>query len=200
MGLTIHYSGQFRKRASLAGFVSEVKKIAETWGWAYHVFETEFPPESGDGIDEKLYGLLVTPPESEPLSFTFLSDRRLADVGSLSVWDKTEDPEGKSLYGSFTKTQFAGPDVHMEIIGLIRYLAPKYFTRFKVYDESDYWETGDEKVMREKFAFLDGALSKMRGQLESQERLSDETLEDYIGRVAKDVKKELDEEDEPMGQ
>jgi hypothetical protein len=39
----------------------------------------------------------------------------------------------------FTKTQYAGVETHMAMIRLIRYLDEKYFERFELHDESQYW-------------------------------------------------------------
>lgn len=192
MGLTIHYRGQFKKRASLPTFIEEVKDIATTLEWSHHVFETEFLTNADDNQPSgKLHGLVVNPPNCEPLHFTFLSNRRMASVLSLSVWDKAKDPTGRSLFHAFTKTQFAGPDVHIVIINLFRYLAARYFTRFKLYDEGGYWETGNEERLRANFHFLDRAIRVFGDRLEANKMKPGEKLEDFLLRIADATRREL---------
>jgi len=193
MGLTIHYQGRFRKRASLPEFIAEVSDIAETLNWPSHVFETDFLHDQVEQQhDGKLYGLLITPPECEPLHLTFLSNRRMSSVLTLSVWGKPGAEDVRGLYRSFTKTQFGGPDVHIIIVNLMRYLSKKYFAGFKLYDESRYWETGDEPFMREQFAFLDRAIRGVAEAIEQKMMRPGESWEEYILRMASGVKRDLD--------
>jgi len=43
MSITIHYNGRFNPEASLKNMIEEVKDIAETFNWEYHLFEQSFP-------------------------------------------------------------------------------------------------------------------------------------------------------------
>ena len=54
-----------------------------------------------------------------------------------NLWSMVEMDVGVRYAG--TKTQFAGPAVHIAICKLLRYLAKKYFKSIDVSDESDYW-------------------------------------------------------------
>lgn len=51
----------------------------------------------------------------------------------------------------FCKTQFAPAQVHVEVIGLLRELAP-LMEDFSVEDEGGYWETGDLQHLEEQLA------------------------------------------------
>ena len=42
----------------------------------------------------------------------------------------------------FTKTQFAGPQVHLKVLELLKALRP-FFRDLRVEDEGEYWETGN---------------------------------------------------------
>ena len=54
--------------------------------------------------------------------------------------------DGDLYIQEFTKTQFAGPDVHIEVVTLLRQLAP-HFTALIVEDEGEYWERDDRQVL-----------------------------------------------------
>ena len=49
------------------------------------------------------------------------------------------------------KTQFAGPDIHLTLMELLKHLQARYFAAFELSDEGGFWESGDEKVLRKQF-------------------------------------------------
>lgn len=57
---------------------------------------------------------------------------------------------GTDLASSWVKTQFAGPDVHVAVVGLFRRLLPR-FRELVVEDDAQYWETGDPDTLRDAF-------------------------------------------------
>ena len=82
MGLSIHYNGKLNKATELALLINEVKEIAVTKKWRCFIFEDTFEQNSFSEIAaiEKLYGIMITPPESEPLCFSFLSNGRMCGI------------------------------------------------------------------------------------------------------------------------
>jgi len=48
----------------------------------------------------------------------------------------------------YCKTQFAGIDVHVQIISLLKEIQP-HFTELQVTDESEYWETENKSLLQE---------------------------------------------------
>jgi hypothetical protein len=60
----------------------------------------------------------------------------------------------------FVKTQFAGVDTHVAIIGLLRSIQP-FFERLKVEDEGEFWTTSDESVLAEHIRRCDDILQEM---------------------------------------
>lgn len=131
MGLTIHYNGKFNPAASLPEMIEEVKDIAEVNKWKYHIYETEFPKDSigKESYNDKIYGIIVIPPNCEPVYLSFLSNGRMASEYGLQLWGSSKDKkEREYLYGLFTKTQYAGREIHKWIIHLFRYLKGKYFS------------------------------------------------------------------------
>ena len=131
MGLSINYSGSFKKEASLEAMIVEVKDIAEIYEWKYTINETRFPKNSFDKIeyDGKLYGISFTPPNSETISLTFLSNGKMCCGARLKFFDNSEKDK-MYLYMLSSKTQYAGSTIHKIIIHLLKYLSQKYFQDF----------------------------------------------------------------------
>jgi hypothetical protein len=192
MGLSIYYSGMFNPKASLSEMIDEVKDIAETEGWKHRVFENEFPAKalSKKAIDEQVYGILFSPPGSEPVTLCFLSNGELCNPFLYDFWLK--DKKSKKEFvtqGSFTKTQYAGATIHIKVIKLLRYLSEKYFSKFNLTDDGKYWETGDEKLLRTTFKEWGELIDGFADALETLEPKKGETTEDAILRAAKKVHK-----------
>ena len=188
MGLTFHYSGSFRKDASLPGLIEEVKDIAEINEWPHQVFEEHFPPDEfgKETFNNKIYGISFNPPGSEPVWLCFLSNGKLSSPELLEFYGKPENQkERKNLYLVSTKTQTAGVSTHKLIIDLLKYLDGKYLTGLKVYDEGQYWETGDEMLLAEIFKRFHATLDLFGKALEINDRLPNESYEDYFRRILK---------------
>ena len=183
MGLTIHYNGTFSSKASLPAMIEEVKDIAAAHHWPYHIYETHFPDHgfTSETFDGKVYGISFTPPESETVRLTFLSNGRLCNT----LWLKYPDnDEAKNyLYMLFTKTQFAGWQIHQQIIHILRYISRKYFQRFTVDDEGMYWETENVNILQERFKQYTDLLNTFSTGLEMMPVNPGESLEDYFKRI-----------------
>lgn len=95
----------------------------------------------------------------------------------------------KYLYQVSVKTQFAGPLVHMTLINLFRYLNEKYFIDFQMFDEGNYWETGDENVLKEKFTRYNKLFDMFYDGLECYPVNDGESLESYFNRLIEFVNK-----------
>ena len=140
MGLSIHYSGHIRQYALVDELLAEATDICENLDWTYHILD-------GNNTD-KLKGIGFSPEGCEPIFLTFLLNGRMCSPVNLMHRDIYEENglERELLYTTSTKTQYAGPDAHIAIIKLLRYLKEKYFSVFELNDEGMYWETMDEKV------------------------------------------------------
>lgn len=73
MGITIHYSGRLKEAEILPALIEEVKDIAQANHWKYHIFETLIAADKfgAEKYDNNIYGILFSPPESEPVWLTF---------------------------------------------------------------------------------------------------------------------------------
>ena len=83
------------------------------------------------------------------------------------------------------KTQFAGPEIHLWVVGLLNYLKEHYIPDLEVSDEGEYWETGNFDVLKEKMNFLDQKMDAVCGELSRVtgnhlERLSPQELASMI--------------------
>jgi hypothetical protein len=54
---------------------------------------------------------------------------------------------GSDLTQDFVKTQFAGPAVHIAVIGLFKTIEPS-FSHLDILDEGEYWQSGDLAKLR----------------------------------------------------
>ena len=189
MGLSIYYKGRFGSKASLQEMIAEVKDTAEIYKWEYHIFETEFNSAElqKENFNQSIYGITFSPPGSEPVQLTFLSNGRMSSPFIQEIIEGTND-DGKLRYNLFTKTQFAGFEVHRIIIDFLKYLNKKYFQEFELTDESQYWETGDENILRQNFKRYNNLMDQFASGLENIKLNENESIDDFIIRVAKNMK------------
>jgi len=188
MGLSIHYSGTFNKKASLSGMIEEVKDIAEIYKWKYTIYEEQFLLNSlgKDTYNKKNYGISFTPPECETISLSFLSNGKMSCSSRLKYYgSSTKKTEKQYLTMLSVKTQYAGIDIHKLVIHLLKYLSKKYFSDFKMSDEGKYWETGNEKLLQKKFNQYNTLLDDVSFSLQNYPVKPNETFEQYFDRVLK---------------
>lgn len=192
MGLTIHYRGKFRDDASLMEMIDEVAEIVKIYDWKYTLFTEQFPtnPDSNDNLKNELYGILFTPPGSEPVHLTFLSDKRMCSILGLKAWGNSTEAEAeKYLCMLSTKTQFAGMETHKLIIHILKHISNKYLTGFSVLDEGKYWETGDEKLLQEIFSKYEAAFDIFEDALQNNPIRENESFEEYFNRLLSRLRK-----------
>ena len=110
---------------------------------------------------------MFNPPGAQLIYMTFLKDGRLAEPDNLYdiVSNQFKIPGPQDEITINTIIQYAGPDAHMQLIGMMRYLSTKYFSKFRLTDESEYWETGDEQKCRNWFAMFSDWMDNMSDDL-----------------------------------
>ena len=172
--------------------------------------------------DGNLYGIDFTPEGSEPVSVCFLSNGRMSSIIQLACWGKfreeehftviTEewDADGKTrsstekrmldqtkynqmLCGCSTKTQFAGPDTHELIIGVLRYISNNFLSDFELRDEGEFWETDDSALLQKNFIRNGFLIESFRAGLTNTPRLPGEDLDSFIRRIASQINKKRKE-------
>lgn len=192
MGLSIHYSGSFNRGASLIEMIEEVKDIAEIYKWKSTIMEEHFSENLLGKVtyNGKMYGIQITPPNSETISLTFLSNGKMSSSACLQFFGNSiNETDRQYLYMVSSKTQFAGSDTHKIVIHLLKYLSKKYFSDFKLIDEGEYWESGNEKLLEEKFEIYNELLDTVSLSIQNYPRKKGETFEEYFERVLNYSKK-----------
>ena len=182
MGLSIHYSGTLKDIALLPQLVEELQDVCTSLNWHYHLFD-----------DVNFKGICFSPPECEPLFFTFHNS---AEIASPVLWQLKIEP----ITTISTKTQFAGIDAHRAVIKLLKHISARYFSVFELSDEGGYWEGLDEAVLQKQFSrynFLLTAVSEAIGKIE---KVDGETTEGLAERLEKmrgenDFTEKKDDED-----
>jgi hypothetical protein len=141
-GVTVHYRGKAKDAAAVEQVLAAARSEASRYGWEVkdaNVIDASVPRNSG--AKEKTYkgpltGIVIyAHPMCEPVYIQFGTDLLMQD---------------------YVKTQFAGPDIHVKLIGLLRKIRP-LLADLHVSDEGEYWETGDKAKLEMQIA----AVSKM---------------------------------------
>ena len=186
MGLSLHYNGRFDNPELLQQMIEEVEDIVSIYKWKYAIKHTKFPDGSLKNKihDNKVYGISFTPPDCETVSICFLSNGRMSCSSLLQFYgDSTDKTSQQYLYMVSVKTQFAGWQTHLFIVGLLKYLSKKYFSEFNVNDEGHYWETNDEEILKQNFSRYTTLLESVSTAFEIFPVNEGETMEKYIERV-----------------
>ena len=137
MGVTIHFEGQLTSEAAYQALVGLVSSIAEAKGWL-----TE-PIASGEVT-------LLRVRDEEDWDYT-------GPVKGIVVYlhedcDPVRLEFDRDLYlQEFTKTQFAGVQIHLDVLKLLKATQP-LFRNLKVEDEGEWWETEDTHILTEHFS------------------------------------------------
>ena len=196
MGLSIHFSGRLRQAEHLPEMVTEIVDISDVYGWKYKIFNRHFPNDSFENHTsfDNVFGICFTPTGCETISLAFLSNGTMVCPFRIEFFAHSEDETERSyIYSISVKTQFAGVDVHLLLIQLFKYLNNKYFEDFKMDDESYFWETGDENLMRERFKLYDGLFDNVMLSIQTFPMEQGEDVVSYFERLMKyirDLKKE----------
>ena len=170
--------------------IEEVIDVSKVYGWKYKVYNTHFPNNSFESFQsfDNIYGISFTPTECETVCITLLSNGTMVSPAHILFFANSEDETQRSyIYSISVKTQFAGVFVHLLLIRLFKYLNDKYFDCFKLDDESMYWETGDENLMRERFKIYDNMLDNIILSTQTFPIEPNENIGDYFERLMKHI-------------
>jgi hypothetical protein len=195
MGVSIHYRGQLADLRKIKILCDELIQVAKKMDWAYNRLDEDWsiPTEVRLEHDERgahivghlgLKGISFKPhPKCESMSFFFNSDGQLCDpMGMVLVCEGSLKSEDAWINA---KTQFAGPGIHLWIVGLLKYLKEHYIPELEVSDDGEYWETGNFQTLQEKMNFLNEKMDAVCGELSRVasnhlDRLSPEELASMI--------------------
>jgi len=199
MGLTFHYQGTIKETRRIAKLSDEVKDICETMDWRYQNRDFEFELDThvlehigfADKPNVKLSGIMFCPhPESEWVYLYFTEKGQLTSPATMQFLDTNIDPD--FAFSAFTKTQHAGPEVHIAILKLLDYLNKKYELSLQIIDEGEYWETKDETRLRNNFERNGLLIEMVTHALEGSEATPSMTplgilkqIEDILKKISK---------------
>lgn len=182
MGISIHYKGKLNSKDLIDPFCDEIKDISDSMDWDYTIIKHELKNEIS------LKGLFIKPHEkAELLQFVFDKKGYLRNALHLDYDDKDDDIS----FFNHIKTQFAPVEIHIAIIKLMHYLKEKYINNLEVYDEGRFWETNNENLLNERLEFLNKAMDKVEGILNSIPREKDETTESIASKIESIIRAKL---------
>ena len=141
-GVTIHFGGTAKTAESIDAIIAEATATARSRKWRVEPVNKkrgELERTTGDKTTKyvgAIRGVVLYPHDMcEPLRLEFSSDLVCQD---------------------FTKTQFAGADIHIAVVELFRRLKP-HFARLEIEDEGEYWASSD----RERLELHIGTVNRM---------------------------------------
>lgn len=164
MGVTIHYRGRVADLQNVKTICDELAAIADKMNWRYTRLDEDWSQSADAAIEVTEQGSQITghlplkgigltlKPKCETLQFFFDANGKLRDpISMVNVSEGDLKPED---YWVSVKTQYAGPETHIWIIGLLKYLNKVYLPDLEVQDEGAYWETGNFEILKEKMDFV----------------------------------------------
>jgi hypothetical protein len=203
MGVTIHYRGSIDNKTHIDKFIVEMSDICDSMNWKYEVLDEDWSVPSSlevdhqeDGVSLKghagLKGISFTPHEHcEPVRLTFDAEGHLNSVMNIALgMQKSKN----GLPWLFSKTQFAGAEVHISIIKLLKYIHKKYVSNLEVRDEGDYWDTGDKATVNNRMGVIQDAMDALEEGLRDLGNLEDLTEDGIIKKIEEVIDKMGDQE------
>ena len=188
MGVTIHYGGSLKSIDLLENLVDEMVDISDANNWEYRIIDTRKQNKvAGDEKLPHLKGISFGPDKSESIWFTFNESGQLISP-MVAMFQQHEPEQTKDMiHHAFTKTQSAGPDFHIKIVKIMKFVSNKYFSKWNVKDESQYYETENREHLIECMGVIDRSLAALNEAFEvhgeSMSNKSEEEIKDFIGQV-----------------
>jgi len=191
MGVTIHYGGTIKSVDMVDDLVDEMVEVCTANNWDYQIVDTR-KHKNTDPNDPlpHLKGISFGAERSESVWFTF-NEVGLLLSPMVALFQQQEPEQTKSMHHhAFTKTQFAGPEYHIKLVKLLKYVADKYFDEWHVSDESDYYETGNEERLKQCMNLIDKSMAALSDAFdvhgEKMAGKSEDEIKDFIGKVLGD--------------
>jgi hypothetical protein len=175
MGVSIHYRGRVAEIQNIKAICDELAGIADRMNWRYTRLDENWSQAADATIEVREQGSqisghlplkgigLTLNPQCETLQFFFDSSGNLRDpISMVNISEGTLKPEDVWIS---VKTQYAGPETHIWVIGLLKYLKKLYLMDLEVQDEGEYWETGDFGILKAKMDFVGEKIAAVSAEL-----------------------------------
>ncbi|WP_437876006.1 hypothetical protein [Sorangium sp. So ce513] len=88
---------------------------------------------------------------------------------------------------NWTKTQFAGPKVHVAVCAILRYVKERYAPDLEVKDDSGYFETGDYAKLEAELAYIDRLASLTTDAVQAAASKGPMTLDALVNRINEEL-------------
>lgn len=182
MGVCIYYNGKIKSMDLIEVLCDEVEDIAKVNQWKYdHI---NINTKEGSKLPS-VKGIRMTPPDCETVSFVFNEEGRLVSLAWLSISDTNNEDVGDYIYFNFFKTQFAGVELHIQLVNMLKFLSQKYFDEWECTDDAKYYETGDIKELERQMGVINRGIAAISDAFEEHgDKLNKK--EDFVNLV-KDV-------------
>jgi hypothetical protein len=143
----VHYQGKAKDAAAIEQALAAARSEAIHYGWQVKDANvTNASISRNTGGEAKTYNgpltgiVIYAHPMCEPVYIQFGTDLIMQDL---------------------VKTQFAGADIHMKLIDLLRKLRP-LLADLHVDDEGEYWETGDKAKLERQISTVNKMIEGIR--------------------------------------
>ena len=196
MGLSFHYSGKISNPDALATLIDDIKDIVKVFEWEFSIYETKFHPDSFEKAEynDSIYGISFNPPNCEPVFICFLSNGKMSSPVHLTFYGKTASrQESDYLYMLSVKTQFAGIEIHKQLMYLFKYISEKYLSNFRLNDEGLFWGVWKEEILVDKFREFTQLLENFEMLIDCTPIVKGEEINDYIKRLIERMRNSTNE-------
>jgi len=186
MGVTIYYRGNLKNPKDIPAITAELEDICRSAEWSYRIYDdsnTELKKLPFRGITFQPHS------KSESVWMIFLED------GSLffPLGTTGDELSGEPIW-AFTKTQFAGADVHIALCRLLKYLSERWFESFEVVDDGGYWEDNNAEELNKRIGIINEAITAIEEGLSSLPLQKDESAESRIKKILDALQKKRNKE------
>jgi hypothetical protein len=175
MGVSIHYRGKMADISKIEVLCDELALVAEKMGWTCTRLDEDWSKPADATIEVTEKGSQITGhlslkgiafsihPKCESLRFFFDAAGNLCDpVSMISINQGVLKSEDVWIA---VKTQFAGPETHVWVVGLLKYIQEHYLPGLEVRDEGEFWETGNHETLKEKMNLINEKIDEISSEL-----------------------------------
>ena len=211
MGVTIYYRGVLKDPGSVEQLINEVGDIAKSNNWKYHILNDPWDaPVTVHVIntdeDSQLEGNaglkgIVLDPHPDLGGLSLLFDQE----GTCRTIDEMAQPPGKRTGVSHVSTQYAGLDMHMQLVHFLEYVGVTYMQEWQIEDDSGYHTHHDPEKAKEIFDAVEDAIDAVTEAFDTIEIPDDleGREEEFLAMVEKRIRtylpgveiKRIDEEE-----
>jgi hypothetical protein len=175
MGVSIHYRGKMADISTINVLCDEMALIADKMGWTCTRLDNDWSKPADATIEVTEKGAQITGhlplkgigfsihPRCGSLRFFLDAGGNLCDPVSLTlISEGALKPEDVWIT---VKTQFAGPETHIWIVSLLKYIHEHYLPGLQVRDEGEFWETGNYETLKEKMNLINDKIDVISSEL-----------------------------------